>query len=138
MIDVIVNDDYQRVREEIESLLSQSAESSGRVFSPLPITLELVDEGEFIGGLTGATNWNWLYIETLAVHPSYRSRGLASQLVTQAEDIAIERGCVGSWVDTFSFQAPNFYNRLGYESFGEIQDYPDGSTRIFLCKRFKS
>ena len=51
-----------------------------------------------------------------------------------AEMRALERGCHSAWVDTFSFQAPGFYPRLGYEVFGEL-DYPPGHKRIFLQKR---
>jgi hypothetical protein len=51
-----------------------------------------------------------------------------------AEGRAVERGCHSAWVDTFSFQAPGFYPKLGYEVFGEL-DYPPGHKRIFLQKR---
>ena len=51
-----------------------------------------------------------------------------------AEGRAIERGCHSSWVDTFSFQAPGFYPKLGYEPFGEL-DYPPDFKRVFLQKR---
>ena len=47
---------------------------------------------------------------------------------------AFERGCHSAWVETFSFQAPGFYRKLGYEPFGEL-DYPPGHKRIFLHKR---
>ena len=51
-----------------------------------------------------------------------------------AEARALERGCHSAWVDTFSFQAPGFYPKLGYTVFGEL-DYPPGHKRIFLQKR---
>ena len=53
----------------------------------------------------------------------------------QAEAVAREQGCVGIWLDTFTFQAPGFYRKLGYALFGEIPDYPPGSSRFFLSKR---
>jgi hypothetical protein len=51
-----------------------------------------------------------------------------------AEGRAVERGCHSAWVDTFSFQAPGFYRKLGYEVFGEL-DYPPEHKRFFLRKR---
>ena len=51
-----------------------------------------------------------------------------------AERRAVERGCHSAWVDTFSFQAPGFYPKLGYEPFGEL-DYPPDFKRIFLRKQ---
>jgi hypothetical protein len=54
--------------------------------------------------------------------------------MASAEARALERGCHSAWVDTFSFQAPGFYPKLGYQAFGEL-DYPPGHKRIFLQKR---
>lgn len=94
------------------------------------------DEGQAIGGLWGKILMDWLFIELLAVPESLRGKGTGSQLIEAAEKLAIERGCVGSWLDTFAFQARPFYERLGYTVFGEIADHPRGSKRYFLMKRF--
>jgi ribosomal protein S18 acetylase RimI-like enzyme len=56
------------------------------------------------------------------------------RLVEEAERLAAEAGCRQAWVDTFSFQSPGFYQRLGYRVFGELPDYPPGQTRYFLTK----
>lgn len=138
MTEVVISDDRQSVQEQIASILSDASASNGHVYAPVPITLKVVEGEEVVGGLTGTTNWDWLYIETLGVHANYRKRGLATELVAKAEQIAIDRGCVGSWVDTFSFQVPDFYIRLGYEVFGEIANYPSGQQRIFLKKQLTS
>ncbi len=61
-------------------------------------------------------------------------KGIGRRLMGDAEMRALERGCHSAWVDTFSFQAPGFYPRLGYTVFGEL-DYPPGHKRIFLQKR---
>ena len=129
-----VADDPRTMAGKLASLLSEETERSGFRYAPQPLTLELVDAGQLIGGLTATTNWEWLYIETLAVHASYQGQGLGRQLVARAEAIAQERGCTGAWVDTFTFQSPEFYLRLGYEAFGELADYPTGERRIFLRK----
>jgi hypothetical protein len=40
------------------------------------------------------------------------------------------------WLDSFSFQAPGFYKKLGYSVFGTLPDFPKGETRYFFSKRF--
>jgi hypothetical protein len=55
--------------------------------------------------------------------------------MASAEKIALERGCVGSWLTTFSFQASGFYEGLGYEVFGRLENSPGENVRIFMRKR---
>jgi GNAT superfamily N-acetyltransferase len=92
-------------------------------------------ENSVIGGLLGITNWNWLFIQQLWVAEAVRGRGFGAQLVAAAEREAVTRGCVRAHVDTFGFQALPFYQKLGYELFGQLDDYPAGHTRYFLQKR---
>lgn len=137
MLELVVSDRHDEIRSEISKLLSAATKQSGQTFSPSSLSLAWFDSGKLVGGLAGSTNWDWLYIETLAVAPAYRNQGLAKKLVSEAEDIARERGCVGSWVDTFTFQVPDFYTRLGYVKFGELPQYPAEHSRIFLRKLFR-
>jgi hypothetical protein len=44
----------------------------------------------------------------------------------RAEVHARERGCHSAWLDTFSFQARGFYEKLGYDEFG--------TTTGILCR----
>ena len=76
----------------------------------------------------------WLFIRYLWVSEALRGKGIGRKLMADAEARALERGCHSAWVDTFSFQAPGFYPKLGYTVFGEL-DYPPGHKRIFLQKR---
>jgi N-acetylglutamate synthase-like GNAT family acetyltransferase len=55
-------------------------------------------------------------------------------LLADAEAVARERGCTSIYLDTFSFQAPDFYKRLGFKEFGRLNDFPPGRTRIWLWK----
>lgn len=137
MPNIVLDSEHAGVRDEIARLLSGSTSSTGHVFAPVGLTLKLEESGQIIGGISGTTNWNWLYIELLAVDPKYQGQGYARKLVSKAEEIARERGCYGSWVDTFTFQAPEFYLKLGYEQFGALAHYPDSHSRIFLRKIFR-
>jgi ribosomal protein S18 acetylase RimI-like enzyme len=51
-----------------------------------------------------------------------------------AEEVAQKKHCIGIWLETFSFQAPGFYRKLGYSEFGRLADYPPGHTRFYYQK----
>ncbi|MGA0615870.1 GNAT family N-acetyltransferase [Paracoccus sp. KR1-242] len=90
--------------------------------------------GTTIGGLMGRTAYDWAVIELLYIPDSMRGTGIGRRLVGKAEELARNRRCIGIWLDTFSFQAPGFYQQLGYEVFGELSDNPVGQSRYFLRK----
>lgn len=61
--------------------------------------------------------------------------GCARVLLAEAERRALAFGCHWAWIDTFSFQAPELYKKLGYGEFARLDDYPPGHARIFLKKQ---
>lgn len=87
------------------------------------------------GGLYGKISGNWLFIELLGVSEQVRGQGIGSRLMAMAEDLAREKECVGIYLDTFDFQAPLFYQKLGFTQFGRLDDYPPGHQRYFFQKR---
>lgn len=103
----------------------------------LVIILSDPDTHDIRGGLWGGTNLSRLHVELLFVPETLRGRGLGRKLLLDAEQEAIRRGCLGAWLDTYSFQARGFYERLGYSVFGILDDYPPGQHRVFLHKRFR-
>ncbi len=94
------------------------------------------DDGSLCGGLKGRSSYSWLFIDWLWVSASTRGKGIGGHLLAKAEEAARERGCLGAYVDTFSFQAPDFYRRNGYEEFGRIEGFPLGHACIWLKKKF--
>jgi GNAT superfamily N-acetyltransferase len=90
--------------------------------------------GEFAGGLSGYAAYSWLFVDLLWVAESARGKGQGRRLVLAAEEEARRLGCLNSWLDTFSFQARDFYERLGYRIFGELEDFPAGHRRYFMRK----
>lgn len=101
-----------------------------------PLTLVIRRRDSVIAGLKAVTGWNWLYVQILWVRESDRDQGLGSRLIVRAEQLAKQRGCIGSCLSTFSFQAPAFYKRHGYSTLGRIDDYPDGESIFLMGKRF--
>jgi ribosomal protein S18 acetylase RimI-like enzyme len=136
--------------EEIEKIIlsfeqSESAELAARLgeeiagqFGPReerPVCIVAHDpKGALVAGLNGVSHWRWLYVRHLWVAQSQRGRGWGRRLITEAERIASERGCVGVYVDTFDPGAAAFYEALGFERAGEITDFPVGHARFFLSK----
>ncbi|MEL1086376.1 MULTISPECIES: GNAT family N-acetyltransferase [Pseudomonas] len=101
-----------------------------------PFALMVKDQnGEILGGLYGRMIFRWMFIELLSVPEQGRGQGIGSKLMAQAEALAREKNCYGLWLDTFDFQAPEFYRKLGFSQFGEIVDYPPGHKRHYFQKR---
>lgn len=109
------------------------AKAPGADWRPLAVLVK--DEtGKVLGGLSGSTAWRWLYVHLLWLPETLRGRGLGKRVLAHAEAEARVRFCRGVWLDSFAFQAPGFYQRLGYRVFGALDDYPPGHRRVFLCK----
>ncbi len=102
---------------------------------PLCIAI-LDDDGAVEGGLYATSAFDWLVIELLFVPERLRGSGVGSQLMAKAEELARARGCIGAWLDTFSFQARGFYEKLGFSLVGAIPDHPVGGARYFMVKRW--
>jgi GNAT superfamily N-acetyltransferase len=92
------------------------------------------DAGALRAGLVGQVFAGWLFVQYLWVHADLRRGGIGSGLLAEAERRALALGCHSAWLDTFSFQGPEFYPKFGYREFGRL-DYPPGHQRIFLQKQ---
>jgi GNAT superfamily N-acetyltransferase len=92
------------------------------------------DDGEAVGGLLGHTSYGLFFLDLFYLPEALRGQGLGGRIVAVAEGEARRRGCSAAFVTTVTFQAPDFYERLGYRRLGEVACPPDGATRIFLTK----
>jgi GNAT superfamily N-acetyltransferase len=122
-------------RDRIVALLNRQAEAAGHPFRSEHLLIEAHEDGRYLGGLQARCGVDWVYVELLAVDEDARRRGVGGALLARLEDEARARGMTGVWLDTFTFQAPGFYERQGYTSFGRIDDYPRGQARVFYTKR---
>lgn len=140
---VLFTQEHPSYRSYVQSKLRQyNTESTTRngffeqgALRGMPLEVFLLDDRQKIkAGLVGLTRWNWLLIETLWVDESIREQGFGRRLMQLAEQEAKQRGCTEALLDTFSFQAKEFYEKLGYEMFAQVDDYPSGYSFFQLKK----
>ncbi len=94
------------------------------------ITLLLRDSGGVIvGGLLSRIVWQWLLIDGLWIHETLRAQGYGSRLLSEAEARAVALGCQDARLDTFDFEARNFYERHGYRVYAQLDGFPSGHTQ---------
>ena len=127
----------EEARDRILALLDSHAHAKGKSFESEKKVYEAHEDGQYLGGLSAkfALDLKWVFVELLAVTEAGRGKGIGRQLMARVEDDARDRGMQGIWLDTFSFQAPDFYKSLGFSEFGRIDGYPDDGARHFLMKR---
>ena len=100
-----------------------------------PINLFLRDQGdEVLGGLLAGIWGGALYVRILWVSQTLRGKGHGRRLLEAAEQRAVERCCRHAFLDSFSFQAPGFYEKQGYQIYARAEDWPVGHAHYFLRK----
>ena len=103
----------------------------------IPLEYIVKDESKnIIGGLlSGLGYWGGLQINILWVREDQRKNGIGTQLLKHVEQDAVSKGATISILDTFDFQAKEFYLKNGYAIFGELNDFPKGHRRYYLSKK---
>lgn len=129
-------EDREYVRRRLAEYNSWNVSEVRSVYEE--VSLILKDErGQIYGGITGAVKWNYLKIDFFWIDEKIRKRGYGKKLLTEMEKLAKEKGCDIIEVDTFSFQAPDFYVKNGYEVIGIVENAPRGHKHYYLYKKLK-
>jgi ribosomal protein S18 acetylase RimI-like enzyme len=92
------------------------------------------ERGDILGGLLASLWGDWLHVSHLWVSVAVRGAGNGTLLMGEAEAYARDRGAIGITLETFSFQARPFYERLGFEVCGIIEGYPAGHVNFLMKK----
>lgn len=92
------------------------------------------DVGKVIGGMLAVLCWNWIEVDILWIDDTYRGQGYGTRLLAHIENIAREKDCTFIKLNTFSFQAPEFYLKNGYQEMAVIEDAPTGSNHYYFMK----
>ncbi len=100
----------------------------------IPLSWLVHDQQQLIGVLTADVFWDWMYVDELWVADPHREKGLGTMLMTRAEEYAGSENLQGLWLWTQSWQAADFYKKIGYQEFTHFDDFPKGYSRIGLRK----
>jgi GNAT superfamily N-acetyltransferase len=118
-----------------DGLAAHNIAATGRAdWYPVGYFLRSAD-GEWLGGLLGDLWGGWLHVSHLWVAAPARRCGNGTRLMQAAERYAVDRGCHAATLETASFEARPFYEKLGYRVFAALDDYPPGHTKYFLRKQ---
>jgi GNAT superfamily N-acetyltransferase len=120
-------------REIVKGLRAYNVATAGK-FDHRPLTVTIRERGKIVGGLAAETYWGWMFVSLLWVSDKHRGHGYGSKLMRTAEKEARSRGVRNVYVDTFSFQAPEFYKKLGYREFARLDEFPAGHRRFWMTK----
>jgi predicted N-acetyltransferase YhbS len=127
--------DTEHVADEIRLRLIRFNEQRAGPMHDVRVVLSVRDErGELVGGLVALGFWNGLFIELLWVQQGERGRGIGTSLMRAAEAEARKNGWKVCFLSSFTFQAPEFYRKLGYEPFGELEGMPPEHSRTWFAK----
>ena len=133
--DIIDQKSYDRVVELlVEYNLSKTKQFEKEINKPIEI-IARNELNEIIGGLYGRSLWGTLEIKTFVVKTENRNEGIGRKLIEQAEKEAKNRNCRFISLDTFSFQAPEFYEKLGFIKIGTETDFPKGFEKLYYRKK---
>lgn len=131
----ITADGDERDISEIHEMLREYNLAHREASESVPIGVFLEDgNGKKLAGLTGETFGNWLCIQYFFVSETLRGAGVGKRLLEAAESEAVRRGCKYAFVNTFSFQSPEFYIKHGYREVFTLEEYPYTGKRHYYTK----
>ena len=101
----------------------------------LSLTIVMKDQhGAIVGGIFGDAFLGCFTIYALWLADEFRNQGHGTKLMHLVEQHARKEGCRTITLDTFDFQAPKFYQKLGFQEFGRVQYFPNGPSKVYLSK----
>ena len=128
----ITDDGDERDVREIYEMLKEYNLKQREASQNVPIGVFLEDENNRT--IAGLTFGNWFCIKFLFVSEQLRGKGIGGKLLETAEEEARKRGCKYAFVDTFSFQSPEFYKKHKYREVFVLEKYPYTGKRHYYTK----
>lgn len=122
------------IDELVKYNLTQVPATQDELF--VDLSKKIVDQqGDIIAGIVARMYcWNCVYVDTLWVSEAHRKNGFGKDLLEVVEQEAKDKGATLIHLDTFDFQAKEFYQKLWYEIYGELKNCPEGHSRYYLKK----
>jgi GNAT superfamily N-acetyltransferase len=126
------------VRYLADRLYDYNVEHTGRDDGQWLAIFSRDEKDRIVAGLHGWTWVGWLKVNYLWVSPDERRRGRGREMLLMAETEARKRGCCRAMLYTYSFQAPDFYQKFGYRIITSIEGFPEGHRQHTLVKDLTS
>lgn len=105
----------EQVNEKVHQMLqeydAQFMEDSG------DYSFYIEEDGHIASGIVASAVFDTVEIDYLCVAEAYRGRGYGEQLLNKVEKMAAAKRII---LNTNSFQAPNFYKKMGYKQLFKI------------------
>jgi len=138
MIEILKFDGEDEAFEKrLDGLLDDHAEVNGTPFDPQTVGFAAHNgDGAVVGGLYGWGQLGWFFVKLLALAPEARKTGAGGRMLAEAEAHARAEGLAGVYLDTYEFQAPGFYEKMGYTEFGRLPAAGGHPQRIWYAKIF--
>lgn len=133
-----------KLRDEIKKKIfdgfgSHAIESTGiNGLQEDPISFEIFHDQEFVGAIVIQPFWGQLHIKYLFVQKDYRGQGIARELMNHALEFGKKQGCHFAFVETMSFQAPEFYQKMGFKIEFSRSGYAKNTCFHYLKKNLKN
>jgi len=123
-------------KQALETAFKEYDQEHNVIYPPeIPLSILAYDKDKLIGAAVGRIWANWLYISDLWVAKDYRQQGIAKKLLHDLETEAKKHHVIGSHTWTASYNAPDFYQKHGYELALELKDKPLGYSS-FVCRKY--
>lgn len=133
-----------KLRDEVKKKIfdgfgMQATESTGiNGLEEDPIAFEIFNDQEFVGSVVVQFFWGQLHIKYLFVEKHYRGQGIGRELMNHAIEFGKERDCNFAFVETMNFQAPEFYQKMGFEIEFSRPGYAKNTCFHYLKKDLRS
>ena len=124
--------------DAIATLFDEAAEFAGHPFDTVMIRTDALTEHGIVGRLSATMIYDWLYIKYLVVDTQSQSRGVGKALMADAEQRARAANMIGACTDTFNYQAPRYYIKLGFELMYTISGRTPATDRLYFKKVYTS
>ncbi len=135
VISEMTNENWQVISTKLRDYnIEQSGGLSTQPGTSISLTLKS-KTGEVVGGIRGRTYYQSLTIDHLWIDERFRKMGYGRNLLLKVEGMAKEEGCASANTSSYSFQASQFYEKIGYRIVGVFEGYPEGIKKFFLEKK---
>ncbi len=123
---------YKRILEGFSESALENTGNDG--YKEKPISFEIRNGEDFVGTVVVQLVWGQLHIKFLFVEKKFRNQGIATRLMQHALEFGRSKNCQFAFVETMSYQAPEFYKKMGFEIDFIRHGFANGTSFYFFKK----